>query len=208
VKTPQLYKKYHVDKEYTSIGLFRELDKKFNIGKVFYPGSHVHIAPSLIFSDVTYADSFRNTYKFFEDQNTIDFIEKNKAYSGMPIVRFYQQDYNKPFKELDKEFDLIISQYAGFVGQAAKPYLKNGGLLVCNNSHGDASMASLDPDFELIAVYRRKTDDKFSISDKNLEEYLIPKKGVKPTKEQLMKSMKGVAYTKSPSGYIFKKVNE
>ena len=205
---PKLYKKYHVDKEYTSIGLFRELNKKFNIDKVFYPGSHVHIAPSLIFSNVTYADSFRNTYKFFEDKETIDFIKKNKEYPEDPVTRFYQQDYNKPFKDLGIEFDLVISQYAGFVGQAVKPYLKKGGLLVCNNSHGDASMASLDPDFELIALYKRKTDDKFSISATSLNEYMKPKNGIEPAKELLLKSMKGIAYTKSPSGYIFKKVNE
>ena len=205
---PKLYKKYHVDKDYTSIGLFRELNKKFNIDKVFYPGSHVHIVASLIFSNVTYADSFRNTNKFFEDKKTIDFIRKNKEYPEDPVIRFYQQDYNKPFKDLGIEFDLVISQYAGFVGQAAKPYLKKGGQLVCNNSHGDASMASLDPDFELIAVYKRKTDDKFSISATSLNEYLKPKKGIEPTKELLLKSMKGIAYTKSPSGYIFKKVNE
>lgn len=203
---PKLYKRYHTDKDYTSIGLFRELNKMFKIEKVFYPGSHVHIAPSLVFSNVTFSDSFRNTYKFFEDEETIDYIEKNKEYSEEPAIRFYQQDYNKPFKELQNEFDLIISQYAGFVGQAAKPYLKKGGLLVCNNSHGDASMASLDPDFYLIAVYRRLRDDKFSISEKNLEEYLKPKNGIEPTSSQLLKSMKGIAYTKSPSGYIFKKI--
>lgn len=202
---PELYKRHHVDKDYTSIGLFRELNKKFVIEKVFYPGSHVHIAPSLIFSNMTYADSFGNTHKFFEDHETIDFIKKNKEYREGPVIRFYQQDYNKEFKDLGEEFDLVISQYAGFVGQAAKPYLKNGGLLVCNNSHGDASMASLDPDFELIAIYRRKTDDQFGISNKNLHEYLKPKNGVEPTRTELMKSMKGIAYTKSPSGYIFEK---
>jgi len=208
MKIPRLYKKYHVDKEYTSIGLFRALNEKYNIEKVFYPGSHVHIAPSLIFSHVTYADSFRNTFKFYEDTETIEFIKKNKEYPEEPIITFYQQDYNKSFKGLNKDFDLVISQYAGFVGQAAKPYLKNGGLLACNNSHGDASMASLDADFKLVAVYRRITDVKFTISDKNLDEYLIPKDGVQPTIEQLTESMKGKAYTKSPSGYIFKKINE
>ncbi len=202
---PRLYKKYHIDKDHTSIGLFRELNRRFKVEKVFYPGSHVHITPSLIFPDVTYADSFRDTYKFFEDKNTIEFIKEAKDYSVEPIIRFYQQNYNQPFQELGKEFDLVISQYAGFVGQAAKPYLKKGGLLVCNNSHGDASMASVDSDFELAAVYRRTIDDKFTISNKNMEEYMKPKSGIQPTKKQLMKSMKGIAYTKSPSGYIFKK---
>ncbi len=208
MRVPGLYKKNHIDKQYTSVGLFRELNIKFDIDKVFYPGSHVHITPSLIFSNVTYADSFRNTHKFFEEIGTIDFIKHNKEYIEEPVIRFYQQDYYKPFKELGMEFDLVISQYAGFVGQAAKPYLKKNGLLVCNNSHGDVSMASLDPGFELIAVYRRKSDNNFSISDKNLEEFLNPKNGIQPSKEEIIKSMQGIAYTKSPSGYIFKKVSE
>ena len=162
----------------------------------------------MVFSNVTYADSFRNTHKFFEDEDTLDFIKKNKEYSEKPNVRFYQQDYNKPFENLNKEFDLVISQYAGFVGQASKQYLKKDGILVCNNSHGDASMASIDVDFELIAVYNRKKDNHFSISSRKLDEYLKPKKGIHPNKSQLLKSMKGIAYTKSPSGYIFRKVNE
>ena len=205
---PALYKKHHVDKDYTSIGLFRTLKNEFEISKVFYPGSHVHITPSLVFSNVTYADSFRNTFKFFESKEVVEFIENNKEYSEEPQYRFYQQDYNKPFNELNKEFDLVISQYAGFVSQAANPYLRKGGLLVCNNSHGDASMANIDADYQLIAVYRRYADDKFIISNKNLDEYLIPKKGIHPTKQELLNSMRGIAYTKSPSGYIFKKTSD
>ena len=64
MEIPALYKKYNVDKDYTSIGLFRELNKKYKIRKVFYPGSYVHITPSLIFPNVVYADSYKNTYKF------------------------------------------------------------------------------------------------------------------------------------------------
>lgn len=206
MKPPALYKKHHI-KQYTSIGLFRALNANFDIEKVFYPGSYVHITPSLIFPNVTYADSFRNTYKFFEQEETIEFIRKNKEYPEKPCIHFIQQDYNKPFHNIEK-FDLVISQYAGFVGQAAKPYLKKGGILVCNNSHGDASMASIDSDYKLIAVYRRKTDNKYSISEKNINEYLKPKNGIIPTTKQLLQSMKGIAYTKSPSGYIFEKIHE
>jgi len=129
MKVPELHKRFHLDKDYTSIGLFRELNKKFTIHKVFYPGCYVHITPSLIFSEVTYADSFKNTYKFFEDATALDFIRENKEYPEASNLRFYQQDYHQPFTELTDEFDLLISQYAGFVGQAAKPYLKQGGLL-------------------------------------------------------------------------------
>lgn len=203
---PELYKKYHIDKDYTSIGLFKELNKQFNISKAFYPGSYVHITPSLVFSNVTYADSYKNTNKFFESASTMEYVNENKEYTEETTIRFFQQDYNKPFKNLTEEFDLAISQYAGFIGQASKPYLKTNGLLVCNNSHGDASMASIDSGYELIAVYRRKTDGQFSISNRNLMTYLIPKNGKKPIKKQLIKNMKGVAYTRTPSGYIFRKV--
>jgi hypothetical protein len=37
-------------------------------------------------------------------------------------------------------------------------------------------MASLDADYSLIGVYERKSDEEFTISEKNLKEYLVPKK--------------------------------
>lgn len=200
-----LYKKYNLDKEYTSIGLWREIQKKYNPQKVLYPGCYVHITPSLIFEEVVYVDSFRNTNEFYEDSEVKKFIEKNKEYENPAKYRFHHQDYSNALPEKEHSFDAIISQYGGFVGQATKKYLKTGGILICNNSHGDASMASLDADFELIAVYNRKSDEKFSISEANLEEYLIPKKNISVTKDLIAEKMQGVAYTKSPSGYIFQK---
>ena len=201
----ELYHKNHTNKQYTSIGLFREIKNKINPKKVLYPGSYVHITPSLIFPDVTYVDSFKNTKKFYDSKEVKEYINENKEYSEESQFTFYQQDYFKDIPEDLESFDVVISQYAGFVGQAVKKYLKRGGVLVCNNSHGDASMASLDGDYELYAIYRRRSDDKFTISDKNLSDYLIPKKKDSLSKELLERTMRGVAYIKSPSGYIFRK---
>lgn len=201
----ELYNKHHLDKEYTLIGLFRKIKELYNPRRVLYPGCYVHITPSLIFSDATYIDSFRNTHKFYESAEVRDFIDKNKEYSDKANFKFYHQDYYKDIPEEIESYDVVISQYGGFVGQAVKKYLKKGGLLVCNNSHGDASMASIDPDYELLAVYNRRSDENYSISDMNLDEYLIPKRSVEVTKELLDKSMKGIGYTKSPSGYIFRR---
>ncbi len=200
-----LYKKFHSQKDYTSIGLFRAIKEQFNPQKVLYPGCYVHITPSLVFSDVTYVDSFRNTHKFYESDEVRVFIDKNKEYAEAVHFKFHQQDYAKPLPEELESFDLVISQYGGFVGQAVKKYLKKGGILVCNNSHGDASMASIDPDYEFIGVYNRKSDEKFNISDGNLDEYLVPKKEITITKKYLQETMRGIGYTKSPSGYLFRK---
>lgn len=204
----ELYQKNNVNKDYTSIGLFRELKNKYDIKKVLYPWSYVHITPSLIFPHVVYVDSFRNTYKFYESTEVADFIKTQKEYSDESYYKFYQQNYDSNIWEELESFDLIISQYCGFAWRATKKYLKKWWLLVCNNSHWDASMASLDPNYKLVAVYNRKTDEKFSISERNLQEYLILKKEWALSKESLEKTMRWIAYTKSPSGYIFEKTGD
>ena len=200
-----LYKKFNVKKEYTSIWLFKKIRELYNPQKILYPWCYVHITPSLVFSDVTYVDSFRDTFKFYEDNEVLTFIKKNKDYKIASKIVFHQQSYNSKLPEIEQSFDLIISQYWWFVWHSTKNYLKKWGILACNNSHGDASMASFDPDYKLIAVYNRRSDDKFSISDKDLGEYLIPKKEI--SLSELKKTMKGIPYTKSPSWYIFKKTN-
>lgn len=201
----ELYHKNHSRKGYTLVGLFREIKRIFNPERILYPGCYVHITPSLIFPDVTYVDSFRDTYKFYENLEVKEFIEKNRDYKEEARFKFYYQDYFKDLPESLESFDVVISLYGGFAGQAVKKYLKKWGILVCNDSHGDASIASIDADYELISVYNKKSDDKYSISNKNLDEYLIPKKNVKITREFLEQTMKGAAYTKTPSGYIFRK---
>lgn len=201
----ELYHRYHSKKEYTLIGLFREIKKKFNPKKVLYPGCYVHITPSLVFPDVVYVDSFRKTSAFYECLDVKEFIETNKEYSTKSKFVFYQQNYSKDIPEKLKSFDAVLSLYGGLVSQAVKKYLKKNGILICNNSHGDATMASLDSDFELIAVFNRRSDDAFSISNKRLDQYLVPKGRKQITKKELKKTMKGIAYTKTPSGYIFMK---
>jgi len=201
----ELYEKYHIKKDHTMIGLFREIKRQFPHDRVLYPGSYVHITPSLIFPDVVYIDSFRDLTPFFNGEDVKEYIMNNKEYPEEPRITFYHQDYYKDIPEGPGSFDMIFSLYAGFVGQATKKYLKNGGILVCNNSHGDASMASIDSDYNLIGVYNRISDDKFSVSSQGLSGYMIPKKEQIVTREGLEKTMKGIAYTKSPSGYIFGK---
>jgi len=107
----ELYLKNNVNKQYTSIGLFREVQKKYSPEKVLYPWCYVHITPSLIFPYVVYVDSFRNTYKFYDDNEVHNFIEKNKEYSKKSMYPFHQQDYNKNIPGEFESFDMIISQY-------------------------------------------------------------------------------------------------
>ena len=67
-------------------------------------------------------------------------------------------------------------------------------------------MASIDDTYSLVSIFERITDSRFSISDKNLDSFLIPKRQVEVTRDALLKSIRGIAYTKSPSGYVFRKI--
>ena len=187
-------------------GIFKVITEKFIIKKAIYPGSYIHIAPSFYIPEVVYVDSFKKTKRFFNDKNIQDIINKNKNYLEEVIIRFYLVDFYKEIEEKLESFDLLISQYAGFVSQCCKKYLKPGGFLVANNSHGDASMASIDNSFELIGViyYSNK---KYRFTKRNLDQYFVPKKkNIKVTKEHLEKTMKGIGYIKTASAYFFKKV--
>ena len=58
--------------------------------------------------------------------------------------------------------------------------------LLVTNSYGDASMASLDSDYELVAVYNRRKA-AYTISEKNLNACFTPKSDIKMPKAYLEK---------------------
>jgi hypothetical protein len=196
------YNKYFISRQFERLDLFELLKDKYAIKKALYLGSHIHITPSLVFPEVVYVDSYQKFKKMVESEEAINFINENKQYSAASKYGFVKANYNNEL-EIGNDFDLLISQYAGFVSQAGKQYLKKGGILVANNSHGDATMAHLDQEFELIAVANH-TNDKWRISDKELEKYFVRKDGKKDSKTELLKSGKGPGYKKSAANYIFK----
>ena len=151
--------------------MYRAVQKEYWIKSALYPGSHIDIAPSLVIPEVTYVDNFKGTIKFFKDKNTIEeFIEVNKSYCDDAVIRFIGDDYSKI--TLDVKYDLIISQYAGFVGQSTKRFLKEGGYLLCNDSHGDATLAYFDEDYVFIGIINKKCE----ISSIDLDKYFQLKK--------------------------------
>ena len=197
-----LYHKYHLDRADERFGMFESLAKHFSIERVLYPGSFVHVTPSFIFPKVTYVDMEQRAKQFFATPELQQLISERKIYSQEAQVQFHHQDNVKHLPECDESFELLISQYAGFVSQYCRRYLKIGGWLLANNSHGDASMAYLDDDYELVGVVNRRSD-KFSFHVNKLEGYFVPKKDVPITKEYLEKIQRGIGYQKSAFAYVF-----
>jgi hypothetical protein len=199
-----LYKKYYMDKNDERLGQFAIIAEKYHVKSVLYPGSFIHITPSLVFPVVTYLDTDKRAKAFFNDPTIYDYISKHKVYENDPEISFYSGDYMKNVLEPRRDFDLLISQYAGFVSQYCKGYLKAGGLLLVNNSHSDASMASIDASYKLIGVLNRR-GDKYTLSEENLDSFFIPKRAIRITKEYLEQTGRGIGYTKSPASYLFSK---
>ncbi len=181
--------------------LYKAVAEAFDIHSAIYPGSHVDIAPSLVIPNVTYIDSFKGAISFFKHLDVIkDYVEQNKTYPEPCEIRFFGQDYHQALT-IDP-VDLIISQYAGFVGQATKSLLKVGGILLCNDSHGDATLANFDEDYALVGVI----DSRNKIRSSNLDAYFVLP-GNKPADLDVVKQkMKGLKYTHSAENYLFRRI--
>ena len=179
--------------------IYQLVANKYNIKRALYPGSHIDISPSMVIEDVTYIDNFKGTIKFFKEINDINkYINGKKSYQEKCRIAFIGTDYNNNL-EIAK-VDMIISQYAGFVGQATKKYLKEDGILLCNDSHGDATLANLDEDYTLIAII----DHHQKLSTNQLEKYFVCKNNMQIDKDKVLTSMKGPKYKLQATHYIFK----
>ena len=202
----RIYRKYYVDRDCEQIDLFRVMKRTYEINRVIYTGSYVHISPSFVFPDIVYIDSDKIAIKFFKSDKLIDLINERKEYNAAPKVSFHGIDYRSAMDELLQRFDLLISQYAGFISDSCKDYLTVGGFLLVNNSHGDAGLASIDEDYQLLSTVHR-AKGKYRISHSALEEYFVPKRNMVVTKELLYKTGKGVGHTKTASLYVFQRIS-
>lgn len=173
---------------------------------VLYPGSYVDLTPSFIWPAVTYVDMDRRAGQFFADVDGIDeLLEAHGADADLHEVHFLHADYEEPLNLDTGSFDLLISLYAGFVSEHCTRYLRRGGFLLVNSSHGDAAMASIDPAYRLSAVVTHRSG-RYRLSSTDIDSYLVPKRDIDVTKELLHDTGRGVAYTKTPFAYLFQRL--
>ena len=114
--------------------------------------------------------------------------------------------YETDLPEKENSFDLLLSLYAGFIGPTCVRYLKLGGILVANNSHGDASMASLDSRLRFVGAIHSR-DERYRLVSNELDRYLVPKKQLEITSSFLRKMGRGVGYTRPAQYYVFERVS-
>ena len=172
-----------------------------------YAGSYVDVAASFAWPTVTYVDVDKRAARFFEDADGIEeLLTEHGVDPQVHTAQFIHSDYSSDLGLADESFDLLISLYAGLISAHCTRFVRVGGFLLVNPSHGDAAMASIDPRYRLHAVVTSRSGD-YSVSDKNLDSYLIPKRDIEVTAQLIQDSGRGIGYTKSPFAYLFERVS-
>ena len=133
--------------------VFRRVRDQFHVQRVLYPGSYLHITPSLCFPYVCYVDSLAGIADALASPDLRRYVAEHRDYPEAPETWCYQQDYRTFTSEPEASFDLLISLNAGLISQACKHFLAPDGLLLVNDEHYDARRAFVDPDYLLIAVF-------------------------------------------------------
>jgi len=170
---------------------------------VLYPGSYVDLSPSTAFRSVTYVDTDARAARFFADTDVVRAQLAGRTRPGAGIeVRFLPADYTRPLAVPDDSMDLVISLFTGPMWGHARRYLRPGGWLLANTSHGDACLAALDPSLRLTAVIHHR-DGHYRLVADGLEDYLVPKRPETADADRIRSSGRGIAYTRSAFAYLF-----
>ncbi|RXZ43937.1 class I SAM-dependent methyltransferase [Agromyces binzhouensis] len=197
----------------TSIGdrstMFAAIASTWGVEEALYPGSYLDLSPSTAIRSVTYVDTDRRAARYFADSDLVraELARAEPAHPTTPAsaarVEFLHADYTMPLPLADGAFDLLVSLYAGPVWDHCRRHLRPHGLLLANTSHGDAGLAALDPDLELVAAVHHR-DDRYRLDTRELDGYLVPRNPAAADRDLIRRSGRGIAYTRTAFAYLFR----
>lgn len=184
-------------------GLFGALRATWHPTKALYPGSYLDLSPSTAIPSVTYVDTDRRAARYFADEALATAELQGRTLPGAGAdIAFLHADYTEPLPIPPAGFDLLISLYAGPVWEHCRKYLSPQGLLLANTSHGDASIAALDPTLRLAAAVHTRAGE-YRLDTEDLDSYLIPKRPSAADPETIRRRGRGIAYTRTAFAYVF-----
>lgn len=184
-------------------GLFAAIAETWSVECALYPGSYLDLSPSIAIPRATYVDTDARAARYFADPERVRGELAGRARPGAAAeVTFLRSDYTKPLDVADGSVDLLISLFAGPVWDHCRRYLRRGGGLLANTSHGDASLAALDPSLRLVGVVHHR-DGRYRVTTDRLEDHLLPKRPEAADPELIRRSGRGIAYTRSAFAYVF-----
>ena len=186
--------------------LFAAVADGWGVRSALYLGSYLDLAPSTAIASVTYVDVDKRAAAFFAYRELLESeLEGHRRPGAGEWIEFVHQDYTEPLPLQDGSFELMISLFTTPGWQHCKRYIKPTGLLLANASHGEASLAALDPDLQLVAAVL-ESDSSYTLTTANLDTYLVPKQAHHANTEHIRASGKGIKYTKDAFAYLFQRI--
>ena len=177
------YREVRHNRDHDLLGVFRAVRRLIGAPRAVYPGSYVHLTPSLVFPRVCYVDSVKGFGAAMQSDDLIAWLDAHKEYAEPAGVAAIETDYDRIPPTLFAEFGLMISLNAGAISQACKRLLIPGAHLLANDGHYDAARAQVDGDYTLVAVLG--ADGAIETSEEDLREYFVTKQGQLLTREML-----------------------
>ena len=185
-------------------GLFAALSQAWAPERALYPGSYLDLSPSTAIPSVTYVDTDRRAARYFANEELVAAELEGRTGPGAGTeVRFLGADYTTALPLPAAGFDLLISLFAGPVWDHCRQLLSPSGLFLANTSHGDASLAALDPSLKLVAAVHHR-GDKYRLDTSALETYLEPKKPGSADPDLIRSQGRGISYTRTAFAYLFR----
>lgn len=184
--------------------LFAAIADTWDVDDALYPGCYLDLSPSTAIRTVTYVDTDKRAARYFSDAERIAADLADAGADGAHTIRFLHSDYTDRLPLEESSFSLLISLYAGLVWDGCGRYLRRGGLLLANASHGDASIAALDPALDLVGAVLHR-DGRYRLDTANLDRYLIAKKPADNDPDLIRAKGRGVAYTRPAFAYLFRR---
>lgn len=205
-----LYDKYYGAQWQDRRRLFQLLFERYHPTRGLYPGSFVHVTPSFYVPQMTYVDTDRRAWHFFRDGEASRLVDDFKAYRERPRIEFCRLDYRSSLPIEEESIDLLISQYAGVISEPCARYLRRGGILLANDSHGDAGIANARPEYELVGAVVHRTTNYELLLDR-LDRYFVRELPASmPQRADLLDYLKGLGrglkYAVNADHYLFRKL--
>lgn len=186
-------------------GMYRALLEHWAPASALNVGSYLDLSPSTSIPSVTYVDTDRRAAKFFADHKRVmSELEGATAPGAAPEITFLEADFTHTLAVADESFDLLIALYTGPAWDSCARYLAPTGLFLANSSHGDASLAALDPRMTLVGAIHHR-NGQYRIDRSDLDHYLIPKKPETADADLIRASGRGIGYTKTAFAYLFQR---
>ena len=124
------YRETRHSHDHDLLGVFRAARRLIGAPDTVYPGSYVHLSPSLVFPRVCYVDSVKGFGVAMQSDDLIAWLDAHKEYAEPAAVWAVETAYDRIPSTLFARFGLMVSLNAGAVSQECKHLLTPGAHLL------------------------------------------------------------------------------